>query len=131
MRTDEAGHVCPETLGEYRDLVAALMQGRGRAVDFLDKKIAESPNGGDEKVVAPDSQVRFLLFGMMREDLADTMREEVEETSGEVHQEVVDGFKVKLFWRYSVIACRCGSEFRWEGFDDRLDAWKAEHAPHR
>lgn len=65
MRTDENGNPCPETLGEYRDLIAALLGEQNRAIQFLDKKIEESPNGVDEVVVAPDSQMRLLLMPMM------------------------------------------------------------------
>jgi len=65
MRTDENGSPCPETLGEYRDLIAALLGEHNRAIQFLDQKISESPDGKDEVVVAPDSQMRLLLAPMM------------------------------------------------------------------
>jgi len=65
MRKDEQGEQCPETLGEYRDLCAALGGEGCNAVAFLDKKVADSPNGRDEKVIAPDSQMRMLLFPML------------------------------------------------------------------
>jgi len=68
MRTDEDGNECPETLGEYRDLCAAIGGESNKAVAFLDKKIAESTNGRDETVIAPDSQMRMLLMPMMLED---------------------------------------------------------------
>jgi hypothetical protein len=67
MRTDEQGEQCPETLGEYRDLCVALSWEGSKAVAFLDEKIAESPNGRDEKVIPPDFQMRFLLFPMLLE----------------------------------------------------------------
>jgi hypothetical protein len=60
MRTDEKGGPCPETLGEYRDLCAALGGEECEAVKFLDAKIAAQ--GNDEKVVAADSQMRALLM---------------------------------------------------------------------
>lgn len=63
MRTDETGNECPETLGEYRDLCAAIGGETNKAVVFLDKKIAESNR--DEKVIVPDSQMRMLLMPMM------------------------------------------------------------------
>jgi hypothetical protein len=66
MRQDEAGHPCPATLGEYRDICASLAP-NSRAVQFLDGKIAESPNGRDEIVVADDSQMRALLMPMLIE----------------------------------------------------------------
>ena len=65
MRTDKNGNVCPGTLGEYRDLCEALGVPDNQAVDFLDGKIAESPNGEDEKVLAPDSQMRYVLYPML------------------------------------------------------------------
>lgn len=67
MRKDEAGQACPKTLGEYRDLCWALTK-KTRAVEFLDNKIKESPNGRDEVVIAHDSQMRFLLFPMMTQE---------------------------------------------------------------
>jgi len=66
MRTDEAGRSCPETLGEYRDLCAALGGESCRAVRFLDRKIAEQ--GRDEKVIADDSQMRMLLYPMLTQE---------------------------------------------------------------
>jgi hypothetical protein len=66
MRTDEKGNECPETLGEYRDLVYSLVRDdKNGAVKFLDNKIEESPNGREEVVLAADSQMRYLLFNMM------------------------------------------------------------------
>ena len=65
MRTDENGDACPETLGEYRDLCASLGGERCEAVKFLDKKIADDPDGRHAKVIAPDSQMRALLFPMI------------------------------------------------------------------
>lgn len=62
MRTDEEGQPCPETLGEYRDLVAAIGLSDSEAVQYLDKKIATSTKGREEKVIAPDSQMRAFLM---------------------------------------------------------------------
>lgn len=64
MRTDDDGNPCPATLGEYRDFCAALREDC-EAVRFLDKKIAEHKNGRDELVLAPDSQMRSILFPMI------------------------------------------------------------------
>lgn len=74
MRTDEDGNECPETLGEYRDLCAAIGGEKNKAVEFLDKKIAEASR--DEKVIAADSQMRMLLMPMMLSD-GDLEREHV------------------------------------------------------
>ena len=63
MRKDENGDPCPATLGEYRDLCAAIGGEKCKAVAFLDGKIAKS--GRDEEVITPDSQVRMLLMPML------------------------------------------------------------------
>jgi len=68
MRTDETGQPCPETLGEYLDMCktfAALIDegSKSEAVHFLEQKIAQQ--GRDEVVIAPDSQMRFLLMPML------------------------------------------------------------------
>jgi len=65
MRTDENGKPCPGTLGEYRDLCAALGGEDCKAVEFLDEKIAENPKGREDVVIQADSQMRFLLFPMI------------------------------------------------------------------
>lgn len=65
MRKDEDGNVCPETLGEYFDLVKAMVGGDNDACRFLQDKIDLSPNGREEKVLVPDSQMRMLLIPMM------------------------------------------------------------------
>lgn len=67
MRKDDDGSDCPETLGEYRDLCAAIGDENNRAVQFLDKKIAEAEHGRDEKVIAADSQMRAVLFPLLLE----------------------------------------------------------------
>ena len=65
MRTNEEGNQCPATLGEYRDLCKSIGGAECRAVQFLIKKIEESPNKEQEEVIAPDSQMRMLLMPMM------------------------------------------------------------------
>jgi hypothetical protein len=62
MRRDEDGNECPATLGEYRDLCAALGGESCEAVIFLDGKIAASQRGREEQVLSPDSQMRTLLM---------------------------------------------------------------------
>jgi hypothetical protein len=62
MRKDEEGNPCPGTLGEYRDLCAALAPD-SRAVEFLDERIAR--DGRDDEIIAEDSQMRLLLFPML------------------------------------------------------------------
>lgn len=66
MRKDEEGNDCPATLGEYRDVVMAFVSNEHNpAVRFLDQRIAGAPHGRDEKVLAPDSQMRHLLMPLM------------------------------------------------------------------
>lgn len=66
MRKNASGEPSLSTLGEYRDFCYALGP-NSKAVQFLDRKIQESPGGRDEEVVAPDSQMRALLFPMLLE----------------------------------------------------------------
>jgi hypothetical protein len=63
MRTDESGNQCPATLGEYRDLCAAIGGEGCKAVKFLDEKIADQ--GRDAIVIADDSQMRYILMPML------------------------------------------------------------------
>ena len=66
MRTDPySNEEVPETLGEYRRMCAALGGSECKAVKFLDDKIADSPNGAEEKVIQADSQMRALLMPML------------------------------------------------------------------
>lgn len=65
MRKDENDHDCPETLGEYRDLCAAIGEENNGAVQFLDKRIADAEHGRDEKVIAADSQMRAVLMPLL------------------------------------------------------------------
>jgi hypothetical protein len=53
------GH--PSTLGTYRLLADALWGKDSQAVAFLDEKIAASPNGADEVVIADETQMLILL----------------------------------------------------------------------
>lgn len=70
MRYDEqSGEIVPATLGEYRKLCATLGGEGCRAVKMLDEKIADSPNGEDEEVIASDSQMRQLLMPMLLADM--------------------------------------------------------------
>lgn len=67
-RKDENGTPCPGTLGEYIDVCDQIAPG-SKATQFLEAKILESPNGRDEVVEAPDSQMRALLWPMIRESV--------------------------------------------------------------
>lgn len=65
MRKDEEGNNCPATLGEYRDLCAAIGGDTCPAVVFLDGRIAEAEQGRDAPVIADDLQMRGLLMPML------------------------------------------------------------------
>lgn len=59
----------PKTLGDYRDLCAALAGEDSRAVKFFDDKIKQSiENGRDEKVIADESQMMFLVAELIKND---------------------------------------------------------------
>lgn len=49
----------PATLGSYRETAQAV--GMRKAVAYLDRKIAEAPNGANEEVLAEESQMLLLL----------------------------------------------------------------------
>lgn len=68
MRKDENGKECPATLGEYRDLMAALGGEKCRAVKYLDAHIALPGNGRDAEVIVHDSQMRVLLVPLLITD---------------------------------------------------------------
>jgi hypothetical protein len=52
------------TLGNYRKMAAAVFGKESKAVKFLDDKIAESPNGENEEVIADEGQMVYLLGNM-------------------------------------------------------------------
>jgi len=49
------------TLGNYRKMAVAVFGEDSKAVQFLDNKIAESPNGEDEEVIVAESQAVSML----------------------------------------------------------------------
>lgn len=51
-----------KTLGDY--LMLSKMLGFKKAIAYFEKKIAESPNGKDEKVLADESQMLILINSM-------------------------------------------------------------------
>lgn len=56
------------TLGNYRDLSAALFGETSPQTRFLDGKIATNPNGRDEEVIAEETQMMYLLFELTGSD---------------------------------------------------------------
>lgn len=52
------------TLGNYKKLTVAFFGADSPAVKYLDKRIAESPNGENEEVIAHESQMLPLLLNI-------------------------------------------------------------------
>jgi hypothetical protein len=53
----------PATLGNYRKLCLAVF-GEGKALEFLDEKIDEDPNGEDGEVIADERQMIYLFMSL-------------------------------------------------------------------
>ena len=49
------------TLGNYRRLACVVFGEESKAVKFIDEKIAESPDGENEEVIADEGQMVYLL----------------------------------------------------------------------
>jgi len=56
----------PSNLKTYRN-IALILTGseESKAVKFFDEKIAQSPNGENEEVVADESQMLYLIMSML------------------------------------------------------------------
>lgn len=52
------------TLGNYLDLTNATFGKDSPQAKFLDKKIAESPNGREEEVIAAETQMLYVLASL-------------------------------------------------------------------
>lgn len=50
------------TLGNYRKLTALVFGSDSKAVEYLDQKIEEAPNGAEEEVLADERQMIALLL---------------------------------------------------------------------
>lgn len=59
MKKLSTGH--PSTLASYLDLSRAVFGNDSGAIRYLETKIAESPRGGLEEVVADEGQMIYLL----------------------------------------------------------------------
>jgi hypothetical protein len=57
----------PNTLGTWRKIALSLGGENSRAVKFFDEKIAASPNGENEEVIADETQVMYLIVRMLEE----------------------------------------------------------------
>lgn len=64
MNTISTGE--PATLGTYRKIALALGGEGSPAVKFFDEKIAASPNGENEEVIAHETQVLYLIVQMLQ-----------------------------------------------------------------
>ena len=53
------------TLGNYRKMAAAVFGEYSKPVKFLDDKIAASPDGANEEVIADERQVVYMLGTML------------------------------------------------------------------
>lgn len=63
----------PSTLGSYQTLCNIFFGAESLQSDFIRRKIAESPNGTDEEVVADESQVMYLLFNLTHKTTLEDM----------------------------------------------------------
>ena len=54
----------PSTLGSYLALCNAFFGPESVQAKFIRKKIAGTPNGADEEVVAEESQMMYLLVNL-------------------------------------------------------------------
>jgi len=52
------------TLGSYKKLTAIVLGEESAAVQYLNKKISESPKGENEEVLADESQMLLMLFSL-------------------------------------------------------------------
>ena len=56
----------PNTLGTYRKIALALSGSEdSKVVQFFDEKIANNPNGENEKVIADERQMIYLIVTML------------------------------------------------------------------
>ncbi len=53
-----------KTLGYHRDMCATIFGPEDPSTLFLDRKIVESPNGRDEKVIADETQMVWLCMSL-------------------------------------------------------------------
>ena len=56
------------TLGNWLDLSKVFFGAESAAVRFLERKIAESPNGEAEEIIANEGQLLQVLAGLVRDE---------------------------------------------------------------
>ena len=59
------------TLGSYHKLATLVFGANSSQVQFLESKIATSPNGADEEVVADERQMLYLLVNLPEDHSGD------------------------------------------------------------
>ena len=64
----------PSTLGSYLKLCNMFFGEESVQTKFILEKIASSPNGANEEVIAEESQMMYLLFNLPAEG-SDEMKE--------------------------------------------------------
>lgn len=57
-----------DTLGYHYDMCKVVFGEYSKATAYLEKKIDESPNGRDEKVIVAESQMVHLLMSINAND---------------------------------------------------------------
>lgn len=57
------------TLGSYRELCVFFYGENSAATNYIDQKIAEAPNGGDEEVVIDERQMASYLNALHLKDV--------------------------------------------------------------
>jgi hypothetical protein len=56
------------TLGTYKKLASALFGENSKAVEFLNEKIKDDPDGEKGEVIADESQMIYLLVNLAAND---------------------------------------------------------------
>lgn len=88
MRTLSTGD--DSTLGSYLKLAKPVFGEDSVAVKFLERKIAESPNGENEEVLADERQMIAALAGMT--DSHAKIEQEIEATVARKNKSAADAY---------------------------------------
>jgi len=74
------------TLGNHRKMAVAVWGNDSKAVKFLNDKIAESPNGENEEVIADEVQMVFLLRSIMYGSEQETPNQSKTKEEPQIHE---------------------------------------------
>lgn len=66
------------TLGNWIKMVQLVFGKDSKAIDFLEKKVLESPNGRNEEIIADEGQLLHVLLGMHTEGLRENEKSKEE-----------------------------------------------------